>query len=90
MNKADLIQKMAEKAGISQAAARKALEAMMAEVGEALKQGEKVSLVGFGSFSVVDRKARNGRNPGTGKTITIPAKKVVKFRPGGGLSGRFS
>jgi DNA-binding protein HU-beta len=85
MNKADLVRQMAQDAGISQDAARKALEGMVGAISGAIGRRERVSLVGFGTFSVVDRKARNGRNPGTGKAITIPAKKLVKFKAGAAL-----
>ena len=78
MNKAQLIDAIAEKAGLTKADSKKALEAFVETVGEALKGGDKVALIGFGSFSVSERSARSGRNPQTGKTITIPAKKVVK------------
>ena len=77
MNKAQLIDAIAEKAGLSKADSKKALEAFVATIGESLKKDEKVALVGFGSFSVSERSARAGRNPQTGKTIQIPAKKVV-------------
>ena len=78
MNKTDLIDAMAENAGISKAAAKKALEG-------SLKKGDRVSLVGFGSWSVSKRAAREGRNPQTGKTIKIAAKNVVKFKAGADL-----
>jgi len=82
MNKTNLIDGMAEDAGISKADAKKALESFLDNVGETLKKGERVSLVGFGSWAVSKRSAREGRNPQTGKTINIPAKNVVKFKPG--------
>ncbi len=85
MNKSDLIEAMASDAGISKAAAGKALDSMMANVKGALKKGDKLSLVGFGSFSVAKRAARDGRNPQTGATIKIPARNVVKFKPGSEL-----
>ncbi len=85
MNKSDLIEAMASDAGISKAAAGKALDSMMANVKGALKKGDKLSLVGFGSFSVARRAARDGRNPQTGATIKIPARNVVKFKPGSEL-----
>ena len=69
MNKAQLIDAIAEKAGLSKADSKKALEAFVATIGESLKKDEKVALVGFGSFSVSERSARAGRNPQTGKTI---------------------
>lgn len=88
MNKAQLIDAIADKAGLTKADSKKALEAFVATVGESLKSGDKVALVGFGSFSISERSARSGRNPQTGKTIQIPAKKVVKFRPGAELEGQ--
>jgi DNA-binding protein HU-beta len=86
MNKTQLIEAMASGAGLSKADAKKALESFIAATGEALKKGDKVSLVGFGSFSVSERGARTGRNPQTGATINIPAKKVVKFKAGADLA----
>lgn len=82
MNKSDLINAMAEKAGLTKVQAKGALEAFMAATKDALKKHDKISLIGFGTFSVTDRKARVGHNPRTGKQIKIPAKKVVKFKPG--------
>ena len=76
---------MASNAGISKAAAGKALDAMMKSITGELMTGGRVSLVGFGSFSVSDRAARDGRNPQTGATIKIPARKVVKFKAGAEL-----
>ena len=87
MNKTDLIDSMAEHAGISKAAAKKTLESFLGNVESSLKKGDRVSLVGFGSWSVSKRAAREGRNPQTGKTIKIAAKNVVKFKAGAGLSG---
>jgi len=86
MNKTELVKRMAEEAGISQAAAGKALQGAVDAISGALKAGEKVSLVGFGTFSVAARQARQGRNPASGKVIQIPAKKVVKFKPGATLA----
>lgn len=77
---------MAEGAGISKADAKRALDAFIDTTSSALKKGDRVALVGFGSFSVSERSARKGRNPQTGKEITIKAKKVVKFKPGAELS----
>ena len=87
MNKSDLIDAMAEDAGITKAAAKKALESFLGNVEGSLKKGNRVSLVGFGSWSVSRRAAREGRNPQTGKTIKIAAKNVVKFKAGADLSG---
>lgn len=86
MNKTELIDAIAADAGISKAAAKKALESFLSNVGGALKKGGRVSLVGFGSWSVSTRSAREGRNPQTGATIKIKAKKVVKFKAGSELS----
>ena len=86
MNKTDLINQMAEDAGITKAAAKKALDSFLIEVEGALQKGKRVSLVGFGSWSVSRRAAREGRNPQTGQTIKIKAKNVVKFKAGSDLS----
>lgn len=82
MTKAELIGKMAAGSKISKAAAGKALDAFVDGVKASLKKEERVTLVGFGTFSVSKRKARKGRNPRTGKEIKIPARKVPKFTPG--------
>lgn len=79
---------MAEKAGISKADAKRALDAFIDTTTAALKKNDRVALVGFGSFSVSERSARKGRNPQTGKEITIKAKKVVKFKPGAELADK--
>ncbi len=85
MNKAELVTAMAEKSGLTKAAAEKALNSLTEAIISSMKKGERVGLVGFGSFSVAERSARTGRNPQTGKEIKIPAKKVVKFKPGADL-----
>ena len=87
MNKTELIDAMASDAGVSKAAAKKALESFLGNVSGALKGGDRVSLVGFGSWSVTRRAARDGRNPQTGATIKIAAKNVVKFKAGAEVSG---
>lgn len=87
MNKAELIESMADGAGLSKADAKRALDAFLDSTGSALKKGDKVALVGFGTFSVSKRAARKGRNPQTGKEINIAAKNVVKFKAGSELSG---
>jgi DNA-binding protein HU-beta len=87
MNKTELIDAMAADAGITKAAAKKSLESFLGNVQKSLKKGNRVSLVGFGSWSVTRRSAREGRNPSTGKTIQIKAKNVVKFKAGSDLSG---
>lgn len=86
MNKAQLIDAMADKSGLSKADAKKALDAFVGATTDALKGGDRVALVGFGSFAVSERSARTGRNPQTGKEIKISAKKVVKFKAGADLS----
>ncbi len=85
MNKTDLIEGMAADAGITKAAAKKALDSFLINVEGALQKGQRVSLVGFGSWAVTRRAARDGRNPQTGKTIKIKAKNVVKFKAGSDL-----
>ena len=85
MNKSELIDLIAAEAEISKAAAGRALDATVAAVKDALKAGCRVSLIGFGTFSVGERAARTGRNPRTGNTLKIKAAKVPKFRPGKGL-----
>ncbi len=86
MNKAQLIDAIADSANLTKADAKKALDAFVESTTKALKKGDRVALVGFGSFSLTKRNARTGRNPQTGKPITIAAKKVVKFKPGSELS----
>ena len=86
MNKTELIEAIAAGAGLSKADAKKALDATVAAVKETLVKGDKIQLVGFGTFSVAERPAREGRNPSTGATITIPAKKVAKFKAGAELA----
>ncbi|MGE4433168.1 MAG: HU family DNA-binding protein [Bacteroidales bacterium] len=82
MNKAELVQSMAEKSGLSKTDAKKALEAFILSVEASLQSGDKLSLVGFGTFSIIEKAARTGINPSTKKTIRIPAKRVVKFKAG--------
>ena len=85
MNKTELIAAMAEKAGLTKVDAGKALNAYVEAVKEQLAKGEKVTLVGFGTFGVSERPARTGRNPRTGAKIKIAAKKTPKFKAGQGL-----
>jgi len=87
MNKAQLIESMASSANLSKADAKRALDAFITNTSGALKKGDRVALVGFGSFSVSRRAARKGRNPQTGKEIQIAAKNVVRFKAGSELSG---
>ena len=85
MNKTELVKKIAEKAQVSQAEAKTVLEATLESVKDALKAGDSVQLIGFGTFSVSERAARTGKNPRTGEKINIAAKKVAKFKAGAGL-----
>ncbi len=85
MQKSDLVEKIADEAGISKAAADRALKSLLDSVTRALKKGDRVSLVGFGTFSVSKRAARTGRNPRTGETIRIKASKAPRFAPGKSL-----
>ena len=88
MNKAELVDAIASDAGLSKADAKKALEGFTTAITGALKKGDRISLVGFGSFSISKRAARTGRNPQTGKEIQIKAKNVVRFKAGSDLSGK--
>jgi DNA-binding protein HU-beta len=88
MNKAELIDKISEDAGINKKQAAAALDSFTDTIGKTLKQGKKVTLVGFGTFSVSKRAARTGRNPQTGAAIKIKAKKVAKFKAGAILSSK--
>lgn len=85
MTKADLVKKIAEAAKLSAADAKKALDATTDSIKAALVAGEKVQLIGFGTFSVNERPAREGKNPRTGETLQIEAKKVAKFKAGADL-----
>ncbi len=85
MTKAELVAIMAKEAGITKSAAEKALEAFINGVKDALARGDKVTLVGFGTFLVAERAERRGRNPQTKEEIVIPASKVPKFKPGKAL-----
>ncbi len=88
MNKAELIEKIANDAGITKTQAGAALDSFTGAVQKTLKGGGKVTLVGFGTFSVTKRAARTGRNPQTGESIKIKAKKVARFKPGKELSSK--
>jgi DNA-binding protein HU-beta len=88
MNKAELIDAIASDAGLSKADAKRALDGFVGATTSALKKGDRISLVGFGSFSVSNRAARMGRNPQTGQEIQIAAKNVVRFKAGSELSGK--
>jgi DNA-binding protein HU-beta len=87
MNKSELIDAIASSAKITKADAGRALDATVESIHKALKKGDRIGLVGFGSWSVAKRAARVGRNPQTGKEIKISAKKVVKFKAGAELAG---
>lgn len=86
MNKTQLIDAIAEETGLTKVDSRKALDAFMKVVGDTLEDGEKVTLVGFGSFSVTHRPSRMGRNPRTGQPLKIKARNAVRFRPGSRLN----
>ncbi|NQS70982.1 MAG: HU family DNA-binding protein [Desulfobulbaceae bacterium] len=86
MNKKELVDVMADAAGISKAEAEKALNGMLMAVSATLAKGDKVTLVGFGTFSTVQRSERQAKNPRTGAPILIPAKTVAKFKPGSKLA----
>ncbi len=86
MNKTQLIEKIAAGAELTKADAKKALEATLGAIADALKEGDKVQLIGFGTFAVADRPAREGVNPANGQKIQIAAKKVVKFKAGADLA----
>jgi DNA-binding protein HU-beta len=85
MTKADLITSIASDAGIKKSVAEKVLNSFMENIEKALKQGEKITLTGFGTFECAQRAARTGRNPRTGKEIAIPSCSVPKFKPGNKL-----
>ena len=89
MNKVTLVAKIAEKSGLSKKQAEQALGAFIDSVTEALKEGDKVQLMGFGTFEVKERAARVGRKPSTGETIEIPAKKIPTFKAGKGFKDEF-
>lgn len=88
MNKGELVEQVSNWTGLTKKASREAVEAIASVITDTLTRGEKVTLVGFGTFKVMQRKARTGRNPQTGQSIQIPAKKVPRFRPGKDLKDR--
>ena len=88
MNKNDLIKSIAQSARISRVTAEMGLNGLLSALEAAMKEGQRVTLVGFGSFSVVDRAPRTGRNPKTGETVPIPSRRVVRFRPGKELADK--
>ena len=85
MTKTDLINEIAAKAGLTKVQAKAALDATLESISQALANDDKIQLIGFGTFSVVEKPERKGRNPQTKQEIIIPARKVVKFKPGTGL-----
>ena len=85
MNKAELIDAIAGDSGLTKADAKKALDAFLSVATSTLKSGDKITLIGFGTFSVIERAARTGRNPRTGAILNVPQKKVVRFKPGSEL-----
>ncbi|MBQ0047992.1 MAG: HU family DNA-binding protein [Prevotellaceae bacterium] len=85
MNKSELVSAIAEKSGLSKSDSKKALDATVEAIADALKANDKIALVGFGTFSVSERPERQGINPATKETITIPAKKIAKFKAGSDL-----
>lgn len=86
MNKTDLINAIAAESGLTKADAAKALNATTNAIANAVKAGDKVALVGFGTFALAERPARTGKNPRTGEVLEIPAKTIVKFKPGSDLA----
>jgi DNA-binding protein HU-beta len=86
MNKGELVEKVAEECALSKAAAEQVVVSIFGAITDAMAAGDKVTLVGFGTFSVSERAAREGRNPQSGQTMSIPAKKVVKFKAGAKLT----
>ena len=86
MNKADLVNSISEQTGLTKTKSNQVLDAITSVIAETLSKGEKVTLVGFGTFTTTDRNARKGRNPKTGEVIEIPAKRVAKFKAGSELT----
>jgi DNA-binding protein HU-beta len=86
MNKADLINSISEKTGLTKSKSNEVIDAFLESITDSLSDGDKVTLVGFGTFTTSQRDARKGRNPKTGESIDIPAKKVARFKPGSDLT----
>lgn len=86
MNKADLVNSISEQTGLTKTKSNQVVDAITSVIAETLSKGEKVTLVGFGTFTTTDRNARKGRNPKTGEVIDIPAKRVAKFKAGSELT----
>ena len=85
MNKAELVEEVADQTGLTKKASREVVDAIISAITDSLVREERVTLVGFGTFQVMERKARRGRNPRTGKELQIPAKKAPKFKAGRSL-----
>lgn len=90
MNKTELVNAIAEKANLTKVDAKNALDACIASIAEALEKDDKVALLGFGTFAVTEKGARTGINPRTKETINIPARKVIKFKPGAELANKIN
>jgi len=88
MNKVGLVEEVSRETGLTKKTSREAVDAVTSVITDSLSRQEKVTLVGFGTFQVIRRKERTGRNPQTGETVQIPAKKAPKFKPGRGLRER--
>jgi len=88
MNKAELVEEVSDQTGLTKRTSREAVDGIISAITDSLGKEERVTLVGFGTFQVMERKARTGRNPQTGDEIQIPSKKVPKFKPGRGLKER--
>jgi len=86
MNKADLVNSISEQTGLTKTKSNQVVDTLTSVIAETLSKGEKVTLVGFGTFTTTDRNARKGRNPKTGEVIEIPAKRVAKFKAGSELT----
>ena len=86
MNKADLVNSLSEKTGLTKTKSNEVVDAIVSTITESLRNGEKVTLVGFGTFTTSKKEARKGRNPKTGETLEIPAKTVAKFKAGSELT----
>jgi DNA-binding protein HU-beta len=90
MNKADLINSISKKTGLSKSKTNEVIDAFVESITDSLKKGEKVTLVNFGTFNISERDSRSGRNPKTGETIEIPAKRVARFKVGAGLAKKIN
>lgn len=86
MNKADLVSEIASRTGLTKTKSSEVIDSVIESIQESLSRGEKVTLVGFGTFDTITRKARKGRNPKTGEELNIPEKRAARFKAGSGLS----